>query len=101
MEVSMITTKLATKNNKINYLTSVLNSKKGVSSLPTPVLMPSPKFCQKQQVSFIGGSGIIKGCRMDSGTWTYAVEMPLGVEPSMGRIGLETTIFLQEEDIKT
>jgi len=34
----------------------------------------------------------------ESGTWTYVVEMELGPEPDMGRVGSETMIY-SEADI--
>jgi hypothetical protein len=51
-------------------------------------------------VHFVGGIGTIKNYRPDSTTWTYAVEMEMGPEPEMGRVGLETTILLHEADIQ-
>jgi hypothetical protein len=58
-----------------------------------------PKFNPNQIVQFIGGSGKIKHCKPDAGTWTYTVEMDMGSPPEMGRIGFETTILLHEADI--
>lgn len=58
-----------------------------------------PRFKTNQMVHFVGGIGIIKNYRPDSGTWTYAVEMEMGPEPEMGRVGFETTILLNEADI--
>ena len=63
-------------------------------------MMTKPKFGKHQHVSFIGGVGTILGCRIDSGTWAYAVEMEKGPEPPMGRIGAETTLLLLEADIQ-
>lgn len=60
---------------------------------------PIPRFSRDQVVRFAGGVGTIRNYRPDSGTWTYAVEMELGPEPVVGRIGPETTILLQEVDI--
>ena len=59
-----------------------------------------PRFSKGQLVSFIGGIGTVISCQINSGTWTYAVEMALGPEPEMGRIGSETTILLHESDIQ-
>ncbi len=59
-----------------------------------------PRFRTNQMVHFVGGVGTIKNYRPDSTTWTYAVEMEMGPEPEMGRVGLETTIFLHEADIQ-
>lgn len=58
-----------------------------------------PKFKKEQQVSFVGGLGIIKGCLAEVNTWTYLIEMEMGLEPEMGRIGSETTVLLPETDI--
>ena len=59
-----------------------------------------PKFRQAQRVSFVGGIGTIRSRRLESGMWAYAVEMSLGMEPDVGRVGTETTIFLHEADIQ-
>lgn len=59
-----------------------------------------PRFRTNQIVHFVGGVGTIKNYRPDSTTWTYAVEMEMGPEPEMGRVGLETTILLHEADIQ-
>lgn len=61
-----------------------------------PVL---PKFNRSETVSFLGGIGTIKSFQPTSGTWMYRVEMELGPEPEMGRIGSETTVLLYESDI--
>ncbi|MDZ8053621.1 MAG: hypothetical protein RMX68_007575 [Aulosira sp. ZfuVER01] len=58
-----------------------------------------PKFSQGQTVEFIGGEGMIVKCSPNSQTWAYLVEMQMGEEPEMGRIGSETTILLFEMDI--
>lgn len=60
-----------------------------------------PKFSRGRAVRFIGGSGIIKNYKPNTGTWSYMVEMDMGVPPEMGRIGFETTILLDEADIQT
>jgi hypothetical protein len=59
-----------------------------------------PKFETNQIVQFIGGIGKIKTFQPNSGTWTYAVEMEMSSTPEVGRVGSETTILLQEADIK-
>ncbi len=58
-----------------------------------------PKFCKGQKVEFLGGLGTIIQCNSSSGHWLYLVEMEMGSEPEMGRIGYETTILLFETDI--
>ena len=67
--------------------------------LTTTNAIMKPRFGKDQRVCFVGGVGTIKNCRSESSTWTYAVEMELGPEPDMGRIGSETTILLHEADI--
>jgi hypothetical protein len=59
-----------------------------------------PRFNKNQFVSFIGGMGKILNCQFDSGMWTYAVEMEMGPLPETGRVGPETTILLNETEIK-
>jgi hypothetical protein len=59
-----------------------------------------PKFTAAQRVYFVGGVGTIKNCRPEAGTWTYVIEMELGPEPEMGRVGSETTILLHEADLR-
>ncbi|MBD2460315.1 hypothetical protein H6G89_04590 [Oscillatoria sp. FACHB-1407] len=60
----------------------------------------APRFCRDQAVRFLGGEGTIKSYQSDAGHWTYLVEMPMGPEPEMGRIGYETTITLLESDLE-
>ena len=72
---------------------------KGALWLTTTNVMTIPRFCKDQRVCFVGGVGTIRSSQPESGTWTYAVEMELGSEPDMGRIGSETTILLHEADI--
>jgi hypothetical protein len=71
-------------------------NKKYASSL----LTRESQFSHNQQVCFIGGTGTIKYCCFDTGKWIYAIEMPLGPEPEMGRVGAETQIFLEEIEIQ-
>jgi hypothetical protein len=59
----------------------------------------SRKFNRAQRVSFIGGEGIIKNFRFDSGAWIYLIEMPLDPKPDFGRIGAEATILLNQEEL--
>ena len=59
-----------------------------------------PQFHLNQRVYFIGGCGTVKNCQPYAQTWTYAVEMELGPEPEMGRIGYEATILLNESEIQ-
>ena len=58
-----------------------------------------PKFCKGQEVEFIGGFGTIRESHLNSGNWSYLIEMEMGSELKMGRIGYETTILLFETDI--
>jgi hypothetical protein len=59
-----------------------------------------PKYRKNQVVSFLGGIGKVLNFHPDSGTWTYSVEMEMGPEPEMGRVGPETTILLYETEIE-
>ncbi|MBD2215358.1 hypothetical protein H6G64_11785 [Calothrix sp. FACHB-156] len=58
-----------------------------------------PKFSPGETVEFIGGMGMIVKCSPNSDTWVYHVEMAMGAEPEIGRIGYETTVVLLETDI--
>jgi hypothetical protein len=62
-------------------------------------ILTVPSLCRGQAVKFIGGTGIVKNYRQESGTWSYLVEMELGSEPDMGRVGYETMIWLPEPDL--
>jgi len=66
----------------------------------TTNVMTRPRYAKGQIVGFVGGVGTIRSRRLDSCTWTYAVEMEMGPEPDMGRVGYETTILLDEADIQ-
>jgi hypothetical protein len=70
------------------------------SNVRQPVPKSPPKFSQEQMVCFPGGTGTIRRCHLESGTWAYTVEMALGPEPDLGRVGSETTILLHEADIE-
>ncbi len=60
-----------------------------------------PKFRNTQWVSFVGGEGIVRSYKPESGTWTYLIEMALGLEPDFGRVGAESMILLTEADLRT
>lgn len=62
-------------------------------------VVSKPKFSPDQSVCFIGGKGTVKEFRADAGRWSYVVEMELGDEPEMGRIGYETMLLLSETDL--
>jgi len=62
-------------------------------------VMTMPKFSPDQFVRFIGGQGKVREFHADSGNWTYLVEMEMGEEPEIGRIGFETMILLPETDL--
>lgn len=62
-------------------------------------LMEVPSFCNAQRVSFVGGEGIVRNYKPEAETWTYYIEMALGVEPEFGRIGAETMVVLTEADL--
>jgi hypothetical protein len=59
-----------------------------------------PSFCIAQRVSFVGGEGIVQSYKTELGSWIYLVEMPLGSEPDCGRVGAETMVSLDEEDLR-
>ncbi|WP_375503092.1 hypothetical protein [uncultured Nostoc sp.] len=67
----------------------------------TATFMKLPKFRNTQWVSFVGGEGIVRSYTPESGTWTYLIEMALGLEPNFGRVGAETMILLTEADLRT
>lgn len=58
-----------------------------------------PKYINGQIVEFIGGIGTIIKIFQSSGSWFYFIQMEMGPEPEMGRIGYETTILLSESDL--
>lgn len=62
-------------------------------------VVTKPKFYNGQIVNFMGGEGFINNYRFESGNWEYLVQMPMGPEPEMGRVGYETMIWLSEVDI--
>jgi hypothetical protein len=57
-------------------------------------------FNRDQWVRFLGGEGIIRNFKFEDNNWTYLVEMPLGVEPSFGRVGAETMVLLSETELR-
>lgn len=63
------------------------------------IVTPVPRFRKGQTVKFVGGTGTVKSHHLDSSSWTYLVEMAMGPEPEMGRIGYETTLLLNESDL--
>ncbi|MGF1589843.1 MAG: hypothetical protein ACFCU7_11480 [Pleurocapsa sp.] len=58
-----------------------------------------PKFKRNQIVSFVGGSGKVKSIQKRDDFWLYTIEMSQGAKPDFGRVGAETRIILEEEDI--
>ncbi|UBF30576.1 hypothetical protein K9N68_35970 (plasmid) [Kovacikia minuta CCNUW1] len=65
----------------------------------TASTISAPEFQRGQRVSFTGGEGIIQAYKFEAGSWTYQVEMAMGLEPDFGRVGYETTIVLGEADL--
>lgn len=63
------------------------------------ISMKVPTFRPNQQVSFVGGEGIVRDFKSKSGIWIYLVEMELGVEPDFGRVGAETMVIFDEADL--
>jgi hypothetical protein len=66
----------------------------------TAICMKLPKFHRMQWVSFVGGEGFVQSYTFESGSWTYLIEMTLGPEPNFGRVGAETTVVLNEADLR-
>lgn len=66
----------------------------------TATLMKVPSFRNTQRVKFVGGEGIVRSFKPESGSWTYLVEMALGQKPDFGRVGAETTVILNEADLR-
>ena len=58
------------------------------------------RFQPAQRVRFVGGEGIVRNLKLETGTWKYLVEMPMGNEPSFGRVGAETMVLLNETDLR-
>jgi hypothetical protein len=58
------------------------------------------RFDRGQLVKFIGGEGIIKSFKFEGRVWTYLVEMPMGIEPTFGRVGAETMVLLKETELR-
>jgi hypothetical protein len=65
----------------------------------TEILIGAPCFYYAQRVSFLGGEGIVQSYKYEAETWTYVVKMALGPEPKFGRVGNETSVFLNEADL--
>jgi hypothetical protein len=63
-------------------------------------LLAMPRFFKGQYVTFLGGEGLIQSFKLDSGSWTYFVEMMQGPEPEFGRVGAETMILLYETEMQ-
>jgi hypothetical protein len=54
---------------------------------------------KNKKVKFIGGEGIVRSSNFEGGTWKYLIEMPQGKEPTFGRAGAETMVFLNEREL--
>lgn len=61
--------------------------------------LAKPRFGKDQRVGFVGGAGTVKNYQLEAGTWAYLIEMDMGPEPEMGRVGSETRILLLESDL--
>lgn len=66
----------------------------------TAICMRVPKFRHTQWVSFVGGEGIVRSYKTESGSWIYLIEMAMGLEPNVGRVGAETMVVLAEADLR-
>lgn len=80
-------------------MSSSENSSFGLCSPKSAEYWRTPRFDRHQTVRFFGGTGKIKSIHKQDIGWTYHVEMSLGVEPDFGRVGTETTVVLEEQDI--
>lgn len=65
----------------------------------TATLIKRPEFHPTQTVHFVGGEGIVRSYKAEFGSWTYLIEMALGLEPAFGRVGAETMVVLTEADL--
>ncbi|MBV9386137.1 MAG: hypothetical protein JOZ78_06890 [Chroococcidiopsidaceae cyanobacterium CP_BM_ER_R8_30] len=63
------------------------------------IITKVPQFRRGEKVRFVGGFCTIKSYQLEADSWIYAVEMAMGPEPTMGRIGYETTVLLDETDL--
>ena len=66
----------------------------------TATFIKVPSFRYAQQVSFLGGEGIVRNYQPEAGNWTYLVEMALGQKPDFGRVGAETMVLLHESELR-
>ncbi|HIK14971.1 MAG TPA: hypothetical protein IGS53_06705 [Leptolyngbyaceae cyanobacterium M33_DOE_097] len=64
------------------------------------ILSTVPRYRRGQVVRFVGGKGTIQSYRPEGDSWSYWVEMEMGPEPEMGRIGAETTIVLAQAELE-
>ena len=63
-------------------------------------LVKARSFHRHQQVSFVGGEGVVRNFTYKNGTWKYLVVMPLApAMPKFGRIGAETIVLLDEIEL--
>lgn len=79
-----------------NVTPSVVEASCGQTNTST---MTIPLYKKDQRVYFAGGAGKIKSYHLESGIWSYAVELEIELELTMEWIGNETTILLDEADI--
>jgi len=83
----------------LSVLVKAINSESEDSYFVTTTMIKVPSFGIAQQVSFVGGEGIVQSYKTEFGSWIYLVEMPLGSEPDCGRVGAETMVFIDEADL--
>lgn len=88
----MSSTLMLTQNNTV--------MQQAMASSQTSKVMSQPRYTTTQNVSFIGGVGTVRSCRPDSKTWTYIIEMAIDPETEASKLGGETTILLEEDDIQ-
>lgn len=66
----------------------------------TAICLTAPQSRHTQWVSFIGGEGVVQSYIPDARNWIYVIEMTLGSDPTFGRAGAETTVMLNEADLR-
>ena len=63
-------------------------------------LWKNPQFYRHQTVLFLGRIGEIKSIQPQAIGWAEHVEMGMGAEPDFGRVGAETTIVVEEQELR-
>jgi hypothetical protein len=87
------------EKHRVLLLNEIVKARKRIKVVMKVSTSITPRFGREQKVSFLGGCGTIKNYQSESGMWLYLIEMQMGPEPDIGRIGNETRIILPETDI--